>query len=752
MKPSKSQLENNESRPEDRIIEDRIIEDRIIEDRIIEEVGSIDSYDTLLFRIYESYHYQNTGVSSYKNSSIKNPEKTETLSPKALQEMIARRQLDLSKYWNAFSLSTSEHTRIFSNQVHPDDAILLWNYILVNFFRLKVFNEQGHFIDEYVQLQKAKNDKNISKNIENTYFWKIESAALQFSLEGNFELYLTKSFRTSVSEPETILEKQKRLETEPEKELEKGLEKGLKKELKKGLEKGLEKQDVLYQCDREMDLIQRLGLLYRAIYVLIVQDGIFASILRSEQLEMVPKSRERIPAHQKMLSQWTKEIGGTIKERDAWSDNGLIHQKFFALCFLVSFSQVQGMWKTLFIGQKIYFSETKAQYFRQQFDMFSDNVSAILGDTMMSFSSILEEKSIFDPKLSKQYLKVFRSLYQMIQYENPVFLSFHPLLQPSVIAPTTVFDIKNICSQTEGWNNGILLEQDTRLFNKINSQNKNIEENALSVHPTLHNKYRYEEENWLHSLQKISIYRTMSEPFADFFEELIPMDLFGDIEKNSIFARDTISEKIIDSREPDREFSLTGTFLEDTCIEANKTNKTETNKIETNKTKNPKTEKFALHVLLEKAKQDVFRLYRWNAWSKISDYSIGTFLQPYLFERSVKAEATSQNQVITLLPCHVVSSSQDLEVSLIIYQHRLLLQILGDILDVQVRMGHDILYSFDIPIEYKEFDFLWYELPKDPPDKIVISYQLKISNQEKAMSKEDQQFNNDRKRELVLHF
>ena len=668
------------------------------------ESYDIETADTMLFRIYESYHYQNIWL-SYNDSSIKMDTKPETLQPEALKNIISRRQLDLLKYWNTFSLSISEHTRIFSNQIHPDDAILLWNYILVNFFRLKVYNEQGHFIHEYVQLQHPEKNtsqniqKNIQKKIEETYFWKIESAAIQFSLEGNFDLYLTRDLRFSnISE----------------------------------------KHDSLYPndhfCDREMDLIQRLGLLYRAIYVLIVQDGIFASILRSEQLEIIPKSTERMPSHQEMLSQWIKESGESIQKRDTWSDNCLMHNKFFALCFLVSFSQVQGMWRTLFLGQKLYFSDTKALYFRKQFDMFSDNISAILGDTMISFSSVLEEKSIFDPKLSKQYLKVFRSLYQMIQCENPEFLSFHPLLQPNVIPPTTILDIKNICSQTEGWNSGVLSSENSALFSKMNFQNKKISDRISEQ------MYRYEEENWLHTLQKITIYSTMSESFSDFFEELIPTELFGDIEKDSIFKAsidpDTISEKMIDSKEPD------STSTEENLTEENFTKKTE--KLQ--------PEKLQLDVLLEKSKRDVFRLYRWNAWSRISYYSIGTFLQPYLFERSVKVEATSTNRLLKILPCHVLSSSEDLEVSLIIYQHRLLLQILGNISDVQVRMTHDILYSFDIPAEYKEFDFLWYELPKDPPDKIVISYQVKILNHLKAASKERQQFKNDTKRELVLHF
>ena len=107
---------------------------------------------------------------------------------------------------------------------------------------------------------------------------------------------------------------------------------------------------------------------------------------------------------------------------------------------------------------------------------------------------------------------------------------------------------------------------------------------------------------------------------------------------------------------------------------------------------------------------------------KISKYSIDEFLEPQLFEKSVTADATTNIVPTKIIPCHLLHSSSDLEVTLLVYQHRLFLQILGDVSDVDVKVDHQFLPSFEVPPEYKELDFLWYELPKEPPDRISIIY------------------------------
>ena len=59
---------------------------------------------------------------------------------------------------------------------------------------------------------------------------------------------------------------------------------------------------------------------------------------------------------------------------------------------------------------------------------------------------------------------------------------------------------------------------------------------------------------------------------------------------------------------------------------------------------------------------------------------------------------------------------------ILIYQQRLLLQILGDVSELEVKVDRCKLSSFDVPPEYIGLGFLWYELPKKPPEQIKVFY------------------------------
>ena len=52
---------------------------------------------------------------------------------------------NIEAYWSCFELSASEQERIFSDKIHPDDALLLWDYVIVNFFSSKGFRRAGVF-------------------------------------------------------------------------------------------------------------------------------------------------------------------------------------------------------------------------------------------------------------------------------------------------------------------------------------------------------------------------------------------------------------------------------------------------------------------------------------------------------------------------------------------------------------------------------------------------------------------------------
>ena len=66
---------------------------------------------------------------------------------------------------------------------------------------------------------------------------------------------------------------------------------------------------------------------------------------------------------------------------------------------------------------------------------------------------------------------------------------------------------------------------------------------------------------------------------------------------------------------------------------------------------------------------------------------------------------------------------------MLIYQQRLLLQILGDVSDLEVKVDNSKLSSFEVPPEYIGLGFLWYELPKKPPKHIRIFYKTQLERE-----------------------
>ena len=130
------------------------------------------------------------------------------------------------------------------------------------------------------------------------------------------------------------------------------------------------------------------------------------------------------------------------------------------------------------------------------------------------------------------------------------------------------------------------------------------------------------------------------------FEELFPNELFGDVEKKHVVEYSMLpytgTKRIVKSEKSDIYYY--SEFPQENM------------KLEMIKSEKPKPKNMKLDVLFEQSKREVFHLYRWNAWLKISEYSIGSFLQPYLFERSVKVAASSGHQMvkITSMFCRVL--------------------------------------------------------------------------------------------------
>ena len=91
-----------------------------------------------------------------------------------------------------------------------------------------------------------------------------------------------------------------------------------------------------------------------------------------------------------------------------------LHKKFFALCFFVSYAQLQDMWRSLIIGYQLNLARENTELFIERFNLYTDSVSAILGKTLMLFSPAQQEKALFEPKKAAWYNRVFTQLYTCI--------------------------------------------------------------------------------------------------------------------------------------------------------------------------------------------------------------------------------------------------------------------------------------------------------------------------------------------------
>jgi hypothetical protein len=634
---------------------------------------------------------------------------------------------DIEQYWSCFELSKSDQQRIFSDQIHPEDIWLLWDYVIVNFFRLKVLGESREFIAQrflrkaqefqaafseeliphkiHSDNQSSDNQSKYSNPIQGSkekeaYFWKIESAAIQMSLQKN------------------ILEsKEERIQNFRNPEELHSVNMGLRNETEYNETKFNETK---FNED-EIKIIQRLSLLYRSIYNLISQGDIFGEILSSQSVEIIPSSDifKKNPGIVVEGKKSKNPISKNPKSKNPMCYERRMHKKFFALCFLASYAQFQDMWRALIIGYQLYLSEEKAKTFVDRFNLYSDSVSSNLGKSLMLFSSTQKETSIFQPRESNLYNKVFLGLYQSIKSKNPSFLYFNPPIHSSSINRAEIFRVKSLFSkssesskeeniQKPSYFVGHLDEALDSSTTDITFRNTRQNDYIKGTDDVYHDVYRFENPIKENRDHQVSIRMTIHESFESFFDHMM-------YESITPLEEDRIPES--------------NKYIEENFL----VNREE--KISEEKIAGPA--KINFEVLLEKAKRKSFQLYKWNAWSKISKYSIDEFLEPQLFERSVTAEATTNIVPTKIIPCHLLHASSDLEITLLVYQHRLFLQILGELSDVDVRADYQRLPSYEVPPEYKELDFIWYELPKEPPDRISITYHSQLHSRTELQSKKE---------------